>query len=89
MRRRYGLALSIALLAQEAALPLHQAMAQDVEHYTVYCADDRVEISFWDLAQMKVRRGSDTCQFASCTSSSDATRFAQKNFGGEGSPCSC
>jgi len=72
-----------ALLAPAAAL------GQDVEHYTVYCADDRIEISFWDLAQMKVRRGSDVCQFQSYTSSSSASDFARKNFGGEGQPCSC
>jgi hypothetical protein len=72
-----------------AALAPAAALAQDVEHYTVYCADDRIEISFWDLAQMKVRRGSDVCQFASYTSSSSASDFARKNFGGEGQPCSC
>lgn len=73
-----------------ASLVSHQpAAAEDVEHYTVYCADSRIEISFWDLAQMKVRRGSDVCQFQSYTSSSSAMDFARKNFGGEGAPCSC
>lgn len=38
---------------------------------------------------MKVRRGSDVCQFASYTSRSSAMDFAEKNFGGEGSGCSC
>jgi hypothetical protein len=71
-----------------AAMPL-AATAQEVEKYTVYCADDRIEISFWDLAQMQVRRGSDVCQFATYTSRSSAMDFAQKNFGGEGSGCSC
>jgi hypothetical protein len=71
------------------ALAPAAAVAQEVEHYTVYCADNRIEISFWDLAQMKVRRGSDVCQFASYTSSSSASDFARKNFGGEGQPCSC
>ncbi|CAN7521944.1 hypothetical protein [Mesorhizobium caraganae] len=56
---------------------------------TVYCADDRIEVSFWDLEQMKVRRGSDVCQFQSYTSYSSALNFAQKNFGGEGASCSC
>ncbi|MER9405678.1 hypothetical protein NKI36_16730 [Mesorhizobium caraganae] len=51
---------------------------------TVYCADDRIEVSFWDLEQMKMRRGSDVCQFQSYTSYSSALNFAQKNFGGEG-----
>lgn len=74
--------LVLATLAPAAA-------AQEVEKYSVYCADDRIEISFWDLAQMKVRRGSDVCQFASYTSRSSAMDFAEKNFGGEGSGCSC
>ena len=65
-------------------MPLQQAAAYEVEHYNVYCADDRIEISFWDIEQMKVRRGFDVCQFMSYTSYSDAMRFAEKNFGGEG-----
>ena len=77
------LSLSASLLAPTAAHAL------DPEKYTVYCADDRIEISFWDLAQMKVRRGLDVCQFQSYTSSSSASDFARKNFGGEGQPCSC
>lgn len=79
----------IATLFLAASLSPPIAFAQDIEKYTVYCADDRIEISFWDLAQMKVRRGSDVCQFASYTSSSSASDFAEKNFGGEGQPCSC
>ena len=38
---------------------------------------------------MKVRRGSAVGQFMSYTSYSDALRVAEKNFGGEGSDCSC
>ena len=83
MKFRAAACLALVALAPAAAL------AQEVEKYTVYCADDRIEISFWDLAQMKVRRGSDVCQFASYTSSSSASDFARKNFGGEGQPCSC
>lgn len=65
------------------------ADAYDVQHYTVYCADDRIEVSMWDLEQMIVRRGTPVCQFASYTSYSDALRFADVNFDGEGTPCSC
>jgi hypothetical protein len=83
MKFRVAACLILAVQAPAAAV------AQDIEKYTVYCADDRIEISFWDLAQMKVRRGSDVCQFASYTSSSSASDFARKNFGGEGQPCSC
>ena len=90
MRSVVAMALSCALSVPAAvSLSVRPAAAYEVEHYTVYCADERIEISFWDLEQMKVRRGSDVCQFASYTSSSDAQRFAEKNFGGEGKPCSC
>ena len=65
------------------------AFSQEVQKYHVYCADDRVEVSFWDRAQMVVRRGEPVCLFATYTSYSDALTFAQKNFGGEGKPCYC
>jgi hypothetical protein len=86
---RLSAVLSILLSLSPTLLAPLAARAQDVERYTVYCADDKIEISFWDLAQMKVRRGSDVCQFQSYTSSSNASDFARKNFGGEGQPCSC
>jgi hypothetical protein len=88
MRIRATIVLLLSAMVA-ALVPLQPAMALDVEHYTVYCADDRIEISFWDLEQMKVRRGSDVCQFASYTSYSSAIDFADDNFGGEGSDCSC
>lgn len=83
------LALACGVAAASAWMAPDQARAIEPERYTVYCADDRIEISFWDLEQMKVRRGSDVCQFQSYTSYSDAITFAQKNFGGEGTACSC
>ena len=91
MRTNFAIlmALSSALSVPVAAVPLQQAAAYEVEHYNVYCADDRIEISFWDLEQMKVRNGSNVCQFQSYTSYSSALNFAQKNFGGEGADCSC
>lgn len=89
MRTLSAVMLTLALSLPASMTAIKTATALEPEHYTVYCADDRIEISFWDLAQMKVRRGSDVCQFQSYTSSSDASSFARKNFGGEGSPCSC
>ena len=65
------------------------AQALEAEKHTVYCADRRIEIATWDLEQMKVRRGSNVCAFSSFTSSSSATSFAEKNFGGKGKSCSC
>ena len=80
------LALSVALNLVPAVRP---AWTQSIETYSVYCADDRIEISFWDLAQMIVRRGEPVCLFATYTSRSSAMTFAEKNFGGEGQPCWC
>ncbi|MGE0283302.1 MAG: hypothetical protein AB7P20_22155 [Rhizobiaceae bacterium] len=91
MLLRFFLALAaFAAIAVPAVwLSSEPVRAQEIEHYTVYCADDRIEVSFWDLEQMKVRRGSDVCQFASYTSYSSALDFARKNFGGEGNACTC
>jgi hypothetical protein len=90
---RAGLALALAvssgLSVPVVSVSVERAEAYEVEHYYVYCADDRIEVSFWDLEQMMVRRGSDVCQFMTYTSYSDALKFAEKNFGGEGRPCSC
>ena len=76
-------ALSV-LSIPAVSMPVQKAQALEPERYTVYCADDRIEVSFWDLEQMKVRNGSNVCQFQSYSS---ALNFAQKNFGGEGASC--
>jgi hypothetical protein len=91
MRIRSAAALALSALLSVPTVSLPAAVAQSLEpqRYTVYCADDRIEVSMWDLAQMHVRRGQDVCQLASYTSSSDADRFATVNFGGEGSSCTC
>jgi len=91
MLLRFGLTLAAftAIAVPVVWLTAEPVQALEAERYTVYCADDRIEVSFWDLEQMKVRRGSDVCQFASYTSYSSALTFAQKNFGGEGKACSC
>jgi hypothetical protein len=89
MRKALALAAACGLSLPAVPAFTMPAAAYEVEHYYVYCADDRIEVSFWDIAQMMVRRGSDVCQFASYTSYSDALSFAQKNFGGEGASCSC
>ncbi|MER8388297.1 hypothetical protein NKJ46_19895 [Mesorhizobium sp. M0166] len=78
---------TLSILA--VSMPVQKAAALEPERYTVYCADDRIEVSFWDIEQMKVRAGSNVCQFQSYTSYSSALNFAQKNFGGEGATCSC
>jgi hypothetical protein len=82
-------AASAGLTVPMTSASLQPALAQQVDRYTVYCADERIEVSIWDLEQMIVRRGTPVCQFASYTSYGDALTFAQKNFGGEGKSCSC
>lgn len=90
MRTRHLVMLALSVLAIPAvSMPVQKARALEPERYTVYCADDHIEVSFWDLDQMKVRNGSNVCQFQSYTSYSSALNFAQKNFGGEGADCSC
>ncbi|MER8431428.1 hypothetical protein [Mesorhizobium caraganae] len=85
MRARHAVMLALSALSIPAvSIPLEKARALESEKYTVYCADDRIEVSFWDLEQMKVRRSSNVCQFQSYTSYSSALNFAQKNLGGEG-----
>jgi hypothetical protein len=90
MRTRHVFMPALSALSIPAvSVPVQQAGALEPERYTVYCANDHIEVSFWDLEQMKVRNGSDVCQFQSYTSYSSALNFAQKNFGGEGADCSC
>lgn len=89
MRIPSALASSLALGACAALGTVGGAAAQNIEHYTVYCADDRIEISSSDIEQMQIRRGADVCQFQSYSDRSGAMRFAEKNFGGERAPCSC
>lgn len=90
---RASLAMSVAAASVLAmpltSAPLQIARALEPDRYTVYCADERIEVSMWDLEQMIVRRGTPVCQFASYTSYSDALTFAQRNFGGEGTSCYC
>ena len=91
MRAGHALALAVSsgLSVPVVSVSVEPARAYEVQHYYVYCADDRIEVSFWDLEQMMVRRGSNVCQFMTYTSYGDALKFAEKNFGGEGKPCSC
>ena len=74
--------LVLALLL--AALP---AAAQT--RYTVYCANNRIEVDSRTPDQMRSARGSGTCAFQSFNYAGDARQFAQRNFGGEGARCSC
>jgi hypothetical protein len=90
MRARHVVMLTLSVLSVPAvSMSVRKARALESEKYTVYCANDHIEVSFWDLDQMQVRNGSDVCQFQSYTSYSSALNFAQKNFGGEGASCSC
>jgi hypothetical protein len=84
-RRLAGLSVLIAAASGSMA----PAAAANIVTYGVYCANNRIAVEQWDLAQMIVRNGSDTCQFGSFSSHSGALSFAEKNFGGKGKSCSC
>lgn len=79
----------LALAATSAAAPdrPHTRLALEAQKYWVYCIDDKVSVEMWDLAQMKVRRGSDVCQLHESTSMSGAMSWMEKNFPTK--TCSC
>jgi hypothetical protein len=67
--------------------PKQSRVAEDIEHYWVYCIGAEVSVEMWDLEQMKVRRGSDVCQLHQSTSMSGAMEWMEKNFPTH--KCSC
>lgn len=84
MRLSYS-RLLILLGTSCAALATASAGTQ----YSVFCANDRIEIDSRSLEQMKSARGSNLCLLGSFDYRSDAQSFAKKNFGGAGASCSC
>jgi hypothetical protein len=56
--------------------------------YSVYCANDKIEVDSRDFDQMKSARGSNTCIVKQFDYSSDADNFAKK-LGGKGASCKC
>lgn len=89
MRPAVMMAAAVILGSVAAAWAQSGSSFGEVQRYTVYCADDRIEVAVWNLDQMIVRRGNPVCPLASYTSYGDVLNFAKKNFGGEGAPCSC
>ena len=75
------LLIPVALMA---ALP---AAAQT--RYSVYCANNKIEVDSRTSEQMRSARGSGACLLQSFNFATDARDFARRNFGGEGSRCSC
>lgn len=71
-------------VAMAAALP---AAAQT--RYSVYCANNKIEVDSRTPEQMRSARGSGACLLQSFNFATDARDFARRNFGGEGSRCSC
>lgn len=57
--------------------------------YSVYCANEKIEVDSRTPQQMASARGSGTCRLQSFNYLSDAQSFAQRNFGGVGARCSC
>ena len=57
--------------------------------YSVYCANDKIEVDSRTPDQMRSARGSGACLLQSFNFATDARDFARRNFAGEGSRCSC
>jgi len=57
--------------------------------YSVFCANEKIEVDMRTLEQMKSARGSDVCMFGQFTSYSSALDLANKQFGGVGAKCTC
>ncbi len=89
MRPILAIIAVLSLLAPAAAQPRHAQtrLAYEVQKYWVYCIDDKISVEMWDLAQMKVRRGSNVCQLHESTSVSGAQEWLEKNFPSH--TCSC
>lgn len=63
-------------------------LSQQKTYYSVYCADEKIEISMNNLKQMKSARGSNTCRMQRFEYHSDALNYAEK-MGGKGNKCFC
>jgi hypothetical protein len=68
------------------AIGLSNVVLARENHYFVYCANDKIEISMRNLEQMKSARGSDVFQLGAFHYLSDAQDYARR-FGGEGASC--
>lgn len=86
-RRALGPMAGIALAIAAGAAGV--AGAQTTTHYSVFCANDRIEVDSRSLDQMLSARGSDVCLFGQFNYLSDAQNFARANFGQIGASCSC
>ncbi|MES0218450.1 hypothetical protein NKL07_24220 [Mesorhizobium sp. C280B] len=54
MQMRHAIIFVLSILSILAvSMPVQKAAALEPERYTVYCADDRIEVSFWDIEQMR------------------------------------
>ncbi|GGJ24815.1 hypothetical protein [Neoroseomonas lacus] len=77
---------TVAALSMATMLAPAVALAD----YYAYCANNRIEVDSRNPEQMASARGSGTCQMGPKFGFlSDAQSFAQRNFGGPGSACSC
>ncbi|PJZ71594.1 hypothetical protein CH373_02230 [Leptospira perolatii] len=79
-------ALSLGLFAIGIAFTSAKLFAGT--KYSVFCADNKIEVDMRDLDQMKSARGSNVCILKEFDYSSDADNYAQ-SIGGKGAACSC
>jgi hypothetical protein len=75
-------------LLLSAALVLVASAAVAQTRYTVYCANNRIEVDSRDDKQMRSARGSGICSFGNFGFRMDAEKHS-KQFGGVGGKCSC
>lgn len=82
-----ALAFSLGLTAQPPMTQPPVVRVLEAETYKVYCAYRRTTVETWDLEQMKVRYGSDTCLLHTNTSTIGAMKWMARNF--PSGTCSC
>jgi hypothetical protein len=89
MKLGVAIVIAIAIATAVAVAAAGEAAAQTRTYYSVYCANDRIEVDSRSFDQMQIARGSDVCQFGQFNFLSDAQDFARENFGQIGADCSC
>lgn len=80
-------ALSLGLTAKPVPMKPPVVHVLEAETTKVYCAYRRTTVETWDLEQMKVRYGLDTCLLHTNTSTTGAMKWMEKNF--PSGTCSC
>lgn len=81
--------LSFILAIAASVLYFSFSPRAETTMYSVFCANEKIEVDMRTLDQMKSARGSDVCMFGQFTSYSSALDLANRQFGGVGAKCTC